>query len=59
MSAGTDIVIKGKKRASLYLMADNILDTVWQSHLSRLKEVGIYNMGRNFTVKLVVFLPSN
>ena len=57
MSAGTDLVIKGKKRASLYLLADNILDTVWQSHLSRLKEVGIYNMGRNFTVKLVVPLP--
>ena len=54
MSAGTDIVIKGKKRASLYLLADNLLDTVWQSYLSRLKEVGIYNMGRNFTVKLLV-----
>lgn len=56
MSAGTDIVIKGKKRASLYLLADNLLDTAWQSHLSRLKEVGIYNMGRNFTVKLVIFI---
>ena len=54
MSAGTDIVIKGKRRASLYLMADNILDTAWQSHLSRLKEVGIYNMGRNFTIKLII-----
>lgn len=54
MSAGADIVIKGKKRAGLYLIADNILDTVWQSHLSRLKEMGIYNMGRNITVKLVV-----
>ena len=54
MSAGTDIVIKGKRRASLYLMADNLLDTAWQSHLSRLKEVGIYNMGRNFTIKLII-----
>lgn len=54
MSAGADIVIKGKKRAGLYLIADNVLDTVWQSHLSRLKEMGIYNMGRNITVKLVV-----
>jgi len=58
MSAGTDIVIKGKKRASIYLMADNLLDTAWQSHLSRLKEVGIYNMGRNITVKLIVPIPS-
>ena len=57
MSAGTDIVIKGKKRASLYLMADNLMDTAWQSHLSRLKEVGIYNMGRSFTVKLIVPIP--
>ena len=54
MSAGTDIVIKGKKRASIYLMADNILDTVWQSHLSRLKEIGIYNMGRNITMKILI-----
>lgn len=57
MSAGTDLVIKGKKRASIYLMADNLLDTAWQSHLSRLKEVGIYNMGRNITVKLIVPIP--
>ena len=54
MSAGTDIVIKGKKRASIYLLADNLTDSVWQSHLSRLKEIGIYNMGRNFTVKLLI-----
>ena len=58
MSAGTDIVIKGKKRASIYLMADNILDTVWQSHLSRLKEIGIYNMGRNITMKILIPLSS-
>jgi iron complex outermembrane receptor protein len=57
LSAGTDIVIKGKKRASLYLLADNLTDAAWQSHLSRLKEIGIYNMGRNFTVKLLVPIP--
>ena len=57
MSAGTDIVIKRKKLAGIYLIADNILDTAWQSHLSRLKEVGIYNMGRSFTVKLIVPIP--
>lgn len=54
MSAGTDLVIGGKKRASLYLMADNLTDCAWQSHLSRLKEIGIYNMGRNFTIKLQI-----
>lgn len=57
MSAGTDIVIKGKRRASLYFVADNLLDTAWQSHLSRLKEMGIMGMGRNFTVKLTVPIP--
>ena len=54
LSAGTDIVIRGKKRASLYFLADNLLDSAWQSHLSRLKELGIYNMGRNVTLKLVL-----
>ena len=54
MSAGTDLVIKGKKRASLYILADNLTDCAWQSHLSRLKYVGVFNMGRNFTVKLIV-----
>ena len=54
LSAGTDLVIAGKKRASIYLLADNLLDTVWQSHLSRLKEAGIYNMGRNITVKVLI-----
>ena len=57
MSAGTDLVIKGKKRASIYLLADNLTDVAWQSHLSRLKEVGIYNMGRNFTLKLLIPIP--
>ena len=54
MSMGTDIVIKGEKRASLYIIADNLLDSAWQSHLSRLKEVGIYNMGRNITFKMII-----
>ena len=54
LSAGTDLVIKGKKRAGIYLMVNNLTDCAWQSHLSRLKEAGIYNMGRNFTVKLLI-----
>ena len=54
MSAGTDLVIGGKKRASIYFLADNLLDATWQSHLSRLKEIGIYGMGRNLTLKLII-----
>ena len=63
LSAGSDLQIKGKKVAELYVMADNVLNTAYQNHLSRLKYAdmnnatgrrGIYNMGRNITFKLVV-----
>ena len=63
LSAGTDIQIKGKKIAELYITADNLLNKAYQNHLSRLKycEInnvtgrrGVYNMGRNITFKVVV-----
>ncbi|MBP5339434.1 MAG: TonB-dependent receptor [Prevotella sp.] len=63
LSAGTDIQMKGKKVAELYITADNLLDKAYQNHLSRLKYAdenivtgrrGVYNMGRNITFKLVV-----
>ena len=63
LSAGTDILLKnGRKLCELYLIADNLLDCAYQSHLSRLKYTdiniatgrrGIYNPGRNFTLKLI------
>jgi iron complex outermembrane receptor protein len=53
-SAGTDVVIKGKTRFSLYIIGTNLTDAVYAPHLSRLKDAGIYNMGRNLTFKLVV-----
>ena len=53
-SAGTDVVIKGKTRFSLYVIGSNLTDAVYAPHLSRLKDIGIYNMGRNITFKLVV-----
>jgi len=48
---------------NLYVFANNIFDVAYQDHLSRLKYFepypdspgphhGIYNMGRNFTIKL-------
>lgn len=61
--AGTDIKSRGKRILSLYLSGENIFDRAYQSHLSRLKyldrnmltgRVGVYNMGRNFSVKVVV-----
>ena len=63
LSAGTDIQIKGEKIAELYITADNLLDKAYQNHLSRLKYAdvnsvtgrrGVYNMGRNVTIKVVV-----
>ena len=63
LSAGTDIQVKGKKVAELYITADNLLNRAYQNHLSRLKYAdenvvtgrrGVYNMGRNITFKLVV-----
>jgi iron complex outermembrane receptor protein len=53
---------KGRVVLNLYLMVNNLFDVAYQDHLSRLKYFepypsdprghGIYNMGRNFSVKL-------
>jgi iron complex outermembrane receptor protein len=63
LSAGTDILLNRKKVAELYVTADNLFDRAYQNHLSRLKYAdvnavtgrrGVYNMGRNITIKLVI-----
>ena len=61
---GADIKAFGKKDFfNLYLSGENLANVVYQNHLSRLKyapvnpatgRVGVYNMGRNFSVKLVM-----
>ncbi len=61
---GGDIVNRNKKViCSIYFSGNNLTDVAFQSHLSRLKyapenyatnRAGIFNMGRNFSVKLVV-----
>ena len=53
-SAGTDVVIKGKTRLSLYIIGSNLTDQAYMPHLSRLKYIGIANMGRNVIFKMVV-----
>lgn len=53
-SAGTDVVIGGKTRLSLYLIGSNLTDQAYMPHLSRLKYIGIASMGRNVTCKMVV-----
>ncbi len=68
LGAGTDILKKGKTIFSLHLAATNLTDKAYQSHLSRLKYAaenmatgrqGVFNMGRNFSVKLNVPLQWN
>ena len=53
-SAATDIVNRGKRLATVSLIADNLTDEVYFDHLSRLKYVGIHNPGRNITLKLEI-----
>lgn len=60
-SVGTQIKYKGRVVANMSVIADNLLDKAYQSHLSRLKyadenpvtgRTGIFNMGRNVIFKL-------
>lgn len=61
---GSDVANKnGNTLFSIYFAAANLLDAAYQSHLSRLKyapeniltgRTGVFNMGRNFNVKLIV-----
>ena len=62
-SLGGDLLINKKTVAKLYVTGTNLADIAYQSHLSRLKyaEVnnvngrsGVYNMGRNISIKLIV-----
>ena len=60
---GTDVISKTKTVLSFYISATNLTDVAYQSHLSRLKytaennvtgRAGVYNMGRNISLKLIV-----
>ncbi|RFS22808.1 TonB-dependent receptor [Chitinophaga silvatica] len=61
---GTDIVNKKSKTLfSLHFAVNNITDVAYQNHLSRLKyapineatgRMGVFNMGRNFSMKLAI-----
>ncbi len=60
---GADITSKNKTLFSLHISASNITDVAYQNHLSRLKytdenavtgRTGVFNPGRNFSVKLNV-----
>lgn len=65
-STGVEIFLRNNaKLFAIIFSADNILNTAFQSHLSRLKYLpvnaangkqGIWNMGRNFSIKLLFSL---
>ena len=62
-TVGTDILLRGKRKlCEVYVIGENLLNTAYQSHLSRLKYAdtnnvtgrrGIFNPGRNVTFKVV------
>ena len=63
IGAGTQLARKGKQLFSLSLVAQNVTNVTYQNHLSRLKytaenlltgRTGVFNMGRNFSLKINV-----
>jgi len=65
---GSDVMRKQKSLCSIYISLNNATNRAYQSHLSRLKyldenyatgRVGVYNMGRNLSFKVVVPLHFN
>lgn len=63
VGVGTDLANKNKTVFSIHLSVNNITDKAYQNHLSRLKYTamnamtgrrGVFNMGRNFSIKLNV-----
>ena len=60
---GVDVVSKHSTLFSLYFQGNNLADVAYQNHLNRLKytaenpvtgRMGVFNMGRNFSIKLNV-----
>lgn len=60
---GSDVYWGGQKRVTVVLAVNNIGDVAYQQHLSRLKyapenpvtgRMGVFNMGRNFTARLIL-----
>ncbi len=63
LGVGTDVTMNNKTLFLIFFSVNNLTDVAYQSHLSRLKyagenyvtgRTGVYNMGRNVSVKLVV-----
>jgi iron complex outermembrane receptor protein len=63
VGAGGDIVSHGRTTCSVYLVCTNLFDTPYMDYMSRFKyypvnyttgRVGVFNMGRNISFKIVV-----
>ncbi len=63
LGAGGEVSIKNKTIALVNVSINNLFDTGYQNHLSRLKyapenyvtgRTGVFGMGRNFSIKLIV-----
>jgi len=52
-NVGTNLKV-GNQTWTLYISGKNVTDEKYYDHLSRLKEVGIYNMGQRITFGLVI-----
>jgi iron complex outermembrane receptor protein len=52
-AVGTDLKVKNQI-VSFSLTASNLLNTRYFDHLSTLKDVGIYNMGRNISLNIQI-----
>ncbi len=49
---GTTYKMKGNSKINFDLCCNNLLNKVYYDHLSRFKEFGIYNMGRNICLNI-------
>lgn len=63
LGMGSDVVSKKNTLFSFYVSVSNLTDVAYQSHLSRLKyaaknnvtgRTGVYNMGRNISLKVII-----
>jgi iron complex outermembrane receptor protein len=63
IGAGTQVTKRGKQLFGISFVAQNATDVAYQNHLSRLKytaeniltgRTGVFNMGRNFSLKINV-----
>jgi iron complex outermembrane receptor protein len=68
IGAGGDIYSKGKKVCEIYLICNNLFNTAYIDYMSRFKyypvnyttgRVGVFNMGRNISFKLLIPLDFN